>query len=58
MKVCTLCRDAVRQDASDLGFSSIGSLSQTAIDLGGDISDHLCNRVEQGKTCSCSCGGV
>jgi len=58
IRVCSLCREAVRQEAQDMGLSPIGNLSKTAIELGGDISDHSCKRVEQDKTCSCSCGGV
>ena len=57
LKVCGSCSSAIRQESRESGFPLKGKEAKImAYRMGGDIVDHVCKTVENGKgVCHCGC---
>ena len=57
-EICGACIDAFQEDlgmiARDATREEVGMF---LVEMGGDIADHICDRIEiPGTRCDCACG--
>jgi hypothetical protein len=52
--VCESCLQAADEEVSP-NISSVREMSEFMVDMGADVSDHLCDQLESGGDIQCAC---
>ena len=54
-QVCDGCMEAIEEESDGFGLDEDGMM-EALVSLGGDIADHICDRVEDSSIkCICGC---